>query len=180
MLCSSTGTCTSTTLSLWNQNHSLTYQSWKDCKFTLSDLYPKIPKISLIHTHIPSYKKKKKENSLRRKNASATLIFSQIKGFINLGATGLLIESRKPTSCTCHRSVNSDWSRLCLAWHWNNLTGQMLLNKPLRLPVASDNKTAMIADSGSWSSLYLVPVRLILCVLFELEVLHSFCSLFVE
>lgn len=44
-LCSSPGTCTSTTLSLWNQNHSLTYQSWNDCKFILSDLSPKISKI---------------------------------------------------------------------------------------------------------------------------------------
>lgn len=39
-LCSSPGTCTSTTLSLWNQNHSLTYLSWNDCKSILSDLSP--------------------------------------------------------------------------------------------------------------------------------------------
>jgi len=38
--CSSPGTCTSTTSSLWNQNHSPICQSWSDCKCTLSDLLP--------------------------------------------------------------------------------------------------------------------------------------------
>lgn len=36
------GTCTSTTLNLWNLNHSLIYQSWSDCKFIPSDHLTKI------------------------------------------------------------------------------------------------------------------------------------------
>lgn len=32
-LCSSPGTCTSTTSSLWNRNRSPIYPSWKDCEF---------------------------------------------------------------------------------------------------------------------------------------------------
>lgn len=39
---SPSGTCTSTTLNLWNLNHSLIYRSWSDCKFILSDHLTKI------------------------------------------------------------------------------------------------------------------------------------------
>lgn len=59
-LCSSSGTCTSTTLSLWNLNHSLNYRSWNDCKFILSELLTKISGgkdvflLRLIDTRIPS------------------------------------------------------------------------------------------------------------------------------
>lgn len=40
--CSFPGTFTSTTLNLWNQNHSLNFQSWNDCKSVLFDISPKI------------------------------------------------------------------------------------------------------------------------------------------
>lgn len=42
----SSGICTSTTSSLWNPSHSLTYQSWKDCKLQFFLAFsPKLPKM---------------------------------------------------------------------------------------------------------------------------------------